>query len=321
MRFSVIVPVYNSAPFLMQCVESVAKQTFPDWELILVDDGSTDGSNELIRQLAEQEPRIRPFYQENRGQFFARRTGIENAGGEYLLFLDSDDAFSSDCLEKIDRALRKYSADMVLFTGKVIENGREAGRSIGYVFSQEKEIPVDWIKERLITSHDINSLCLKAIRRELFSGDCSDYSAFSGVCCGEDKVQLFYPVSNARSAAYLPEPLYIYQRRSDSVTRTFSMDMITCMIADNMYATLHQYMEMWGLDKGKNRELAEVLYLKNILSVYFGLRGRHTTVDERRRLHQYPWRKAINKAALRYRFSCDLSLKDKVKLLVIALFA
>lgn len=56
MRFSVIVPVYNAAPFLMQCVGSVARQTFPDWELILVDDGSTDGSNELIRQLAVMLP-------------------------------------------------------------------------------------------------------------------------------------------------------------------------------------------------------------------------------------------------------------------------
>ena len=98
MRFSIVVPVYNTEMLLGDCVGSVLAQTYTDWELLLVDDGSTDGSGALADSFAESDERIHAYHQENTGQFFARRAGIDRAVGDYVLFLDSDDTFTDDCL-------------------------------------------------------------------------------------------------------------------------------------------------------------------------------------------------------------------------------
>ena len=106
MRFSIVVPVYNTEKLLGDCVGSVLAQTYTDWELLLVDDGSTDGSGTLADSFAKLDGRIHAYHQENTGQFFARRAGIDRAVGDYVLFLDSDDTFTDDCLEKVEAALR-----------------------------------------------------------------------------------------------------------------------------------------------------------------------------------------------------------------------
>ena len=315
MRFSVIVPVYNARLFLEACVSSVLAQTYTDWELLLIDDGSTDGSGALIDSLAKRDQRIRACHQENAGQFFARRAGIDKAEGAYLLFLDSDDAFTYDCLEKVDEALRRQPADIVMFAGSVIEDGRDTGRCIGKIASAEGHVSVGWLKEKLIASHDLNSLCLKAFRRSLFEDDHNDYGMFKGTCCGEDKAQLFYPVTCAKSVVYIPECLYQYCRRENSVMRKFAIHTIPRMLANEMYSLLYQYMREWGMDGPEYQELAAVYYLRNYLSVYFGLRKRCTTLREWREFRRYPWNTAVSRAAFRYCSSDKLTAKEKLKLL------
>ena len=91
MEFSIIVPTYNSARFLKSCIDSVKAQRFSDWELVIVNDGSTDESDAILGRCAAEDGRIHIISQDNRGQSFARQRGIEAAVGEYLVFLDSDD--------------------------------------------------------------------------------------------------------------------------------------------------------------------------------------------------------------------------------------
>ena len=91
MKVSVVIPVYNVKPYLERCVQSVLRQTFKDLEIIMVDDGSTDGSGELAESLKDWSPCIRVVHQENQGLSGARNTGIRHATGEYVVFLDSDD--------------------------------------------------------------------------------------------------------------------------------------------------------------------------------------------------------------------------------------
>lgn len=88
---SVIVPVYNAAPYLNQCIESIVKQTYTDWECILINDGSTDKSGEICRMWEERDSRIHVINQSNQGVSAARNQGIEESKGEYLVFIDSDD--------------------------------------------------------------------------------------------------------------------------------------------------------------------------------------------------------------------------------------
>ena len=105
---SVIVPVYNAGEFLKKCIESILAQTFRDFELILIDDGSTDGSSSLCDEYALSDARIKVFHQLNAGQSAARNRAVELASGDYLAFIDADDYVSADYLEYLFELLRLH---------------------------------------------------------------------------------------------------------------------------------------------------------------------------------------------------------------------
>ena len=127
-KTSVIVPVYNVKDFLEKCVNSILAQTERDFELLLIDDGSTDGSGALCDALAGKDPRIQVIHQENRGLGGARNTGIEAASGDWLLFVDSDDWIEPETLEKALTAGEQQEADMVLFAFRSVDmQGKELG--------------------------------------------------------------------------------------------------------------------------------------------------------------------------------------------------
>ena len=113
-RISVIVPVYKVEQFLPACVQSILGQTFADFELILVDDGSPDGCGALCDAYAGQDGRVRVIHQKNGGLSAARNSGIAAATGEFLAFVDADDIVAPDYLEQLYCALRSSGADMAL---------------------------------------------------------------------------------------------------------------------------------------------------------------------------------------------------------------
>ncbi|HAS37211.1 MAG TPA: glycosyltransferase family 2 protein, partial [Ruminococcaceae bacterium] len=88
---SIIIPVYNLEKYIKHCLESVVNQTYKELEIICIDDGSTDGSAEIIKSMAENDPRIKYIYQENAGVSAARNKGLDTATGEYVMFVDGDD--------------------------------------------------------------------------------------------------------------------------------------------------------------------------------------------------------------------------------------
>lgn len=104
-KYSFVIPVYNCEQYLEECVESVLAQTVSDFEILLINDGSTDGSGMLCDKLKERDERIRVFHKENGGAGSARNYGIEKASGEYILFVDGDDTIESNCLELIESEL------------------------------------------------------------------------------------------------------------------------------------------------------------------------------------------------------------------------
>ena len=108
MQLSIITPVYNAEKYLKECVQSVIAQTYGDWELILVDDGSTDGSGAICDEFQIQCPeKIKVIHHTNCGQILSRVAGMRCASGEYYLFLDADDQFEQQALERIAKAVGK----------------------------------------------------------------------------------------------------------------------------------------------------------------------------------------------------------------------
>lgn len=101
MTISAIVPVYNTEKLIGRCIDSVIAQTYPDWELILVDDGSTDGSINVLREYETKDSRIKVIHQDNLGPGLARNKGIENTVGDHIVFIDSDDVIKTNYFEKL----------------------------------------------------------------------------------------------------------------------------------------------------------------------------------------------------------------------------
>lgn len=111
---SIVIPVYNVSAYLPECLESLMYQTYPNIEILVIDDGSTDGSGEICEAYARKDSRIRLFHQENHGISFARNVGISRARGEFLMFLDSDDWVERDAVEILLRAMLPSRADIVI---------------------------------------------------------------------------------------------------------------------------------------------------------------------------------------------------------------
>lgn len=116
MFFSIIVPVYNSEKYLSQCIESVLSQSYSNFELILVDDSSTDSSFEICQLFANKDARINVIHKENGGTSSARNVGLNNAKGDYILFMDNDDYWNnSNALSLIANHLEESKADVLIF--------------------------------------------------------------------------------------------------------------------------------------------------------------------------------------------------------------
>lgn len=110
---SIIVPVYNSEKYLGNCIDSILKQTYREFELILIDDGSRDNSGLICDSYLEKDSRIKVFHQVNSGVSCTRNRGIQEATGDYIMFVDSDDYLKNDCLEVLYNNIKEYSADIV----------------------------------------------------------------------------------------------------------------------------------------------------------------------------------------------------------------
>lgn len=124
-KVSIIIPVYNPGKLLMDCLDSVLNQTLNDIEILCIDDGSTDGSNAILREYCKKDTRIKLFTQKNLGAGAARNLGIKNALGEFIVFLDSDDWIENELCEKLYCQAKSLNVDLVLFnTIRHLENGK-----------------------------------------------------------------------------------------------------------------------------------------------------------------------------------------------------
>ncbi len=115
--FSIVVPLYNASDYVSEALRSIAQQVFPDFEVIIVDDGSTDGSGAIAEKFCQTDRRFKYVRQERAGPSAARNVGIERACGTYLYFLDSDDRIAPDALQTCDAQFRAVDVDVVLFNG------------------------------------------------------------------------------------------------------------------------------------------------------------------------------------------------------------
>lgn len=118
-KVSVIIPVYNTEEYLRECLDSVVNQTLKEIEIICVDDGSTDGSLEILKEYAAKDKRIKVIHQENKGVSYARNVGLTNVIGEYIMFIDSDDYILPNTLQVLYDKIKSSNADLLVFGGDI----------------------------------------------------------------------------------------------------------------------------------------------------------------------------------------------------------
>ncbi len=166
---SVIVPVYNIIPYLPRCVESLRKQTYRNLEILLIDDGSTDDTPALCDRLAEEDTRIRVFHKENGGPSSARNFGLEQAKGDYVGFVDSDDYVDADMYEGLYRAIAGTGMPVAQVGRDEIDKDGNILPNICEPVAQAQVIPAqDFLKELLMHRGDC-SFCTKLLQKDLFT--------------------------------------------------------------------------------------------------------------------------------------------------------
>lgn len=227
--FSVIVPVYRVERYIRKCIESILQQTFFDFELILVDDGSDDACPQICDAYAARDTRVRVIHKKNEGLSGARETGILASRGRYIGYVDGDDWVTLDWLEKVYRHIAEYDPDIVVFRVKTIYSDREEDLQMyepeGYYTKErlEQEIfPVMLYDPKLpfFTSRIYPSSCNKVYKRELLL---AHYCRDTRITQGEDDAYTFECMYYADSVYFSREIFYCYNRcNEESMTRKYN---------------------------------------------------------------------------------------------------
>lgn len=221
-RFSIVLTVYNAEKYLPKCLESVKNQTYSNWELILVNDGSTDKSDEIskmFKELINSDKSSRcVLYLEhkNQGAVYSRECGICRATGDYVLFIDADDYYDIDLIEKVNDAIDKSDADIIQFGYKFVDEDGTRTTDCGLTKKGGND------NGELIVDHDSNSFAYKALsicyslwsrafRRSLFDKEAGYYKDYYDVNMTNDLLALSRPLSLAKVYCFTNYYLYNYR--------------------------------------------------------------------------------------------------------------
>ncbi len=249
MLFSFIVPVYNTSKYLDKCIQSLLRQKGADFEILIIDDGSTDNSGKLCDEYAKKYPgTVVVIHKENEGLLLTRRRGFKEAKGDWFICVDSDDYVSDDLLLNVNKAINDFSPDMVMYNFQYFNDSGETSKSRldiddKSVYTGEKKHEI--YKHRLLTD-DINSLCCKALKRDIVDIDADYHDCGIRNMC-EDAVQVLPLFKNAQKIVYLSAPLYCYRKGQANMTagRTYESWMAT----KTCFLTTEKYLDIWGVSE------------------------------------------------------------------------
>lgn len=218
--FSIIIPVYNSEEYLKECLNSITCQSFKSYEIIIIDDGSTDNSYEILAEYQRNFDCIRLLKQTNKGQGSARNKGIDIALGKYIWFVDSDDSIASNALEILSKKLTDDPVDTLIFSYEFVEDFEEdkeakkitkkSGFQDGFECKEytQPEILYSFLEGK------IQPLCCNKIYSKTLFEDGN--GKFKKGIFFEDFVHNALMISTSQTVGLLPEDLYFYNERKSS---------------------------------------------------------------------------------------------------------
>lgn len=256
--FSIIVPVYNVDEYLEDCIHSLFGQTYPNFELLLIDDGSSDRSGDICDRYAQECPdRVKVIHISNMGPLYARVQGVRNATGDVLLFLDADDTLRNDALAVLSECFLERECDMVLFdagsctdyvTRNIVNNLKP-----NYIFSEGEK---QYLYRKFVCAQLPNSVCLKAVKREIIGIPSFSDQAYL-IRHGEDMILSMHLLTCCAKIIYIQVPLYRYRVRAQSAVHVYNLDRVNSV--KFVHSQMDKYISIWNMP-----ELQEIHEVRKI---------------------------------------------------------
>ena len=214
-KISVLVPVYNSEKYIGKCIESVLNQTYKNIELIIVNDGSKDKSYEIIEEYKNKDNRIKAISTENRGVSFARNTALDNATGNFLSFVDSDDYIDEDYLETLYNVLKKENADISMCNCKLVEENNKTYIKTFGISNMQIMNGEEAVENLFYYNYMRHSPWGKLYKKEIFEG-----YRYKTEGQYEDLELTYKLFLKAKKLVYVPECKYNYLLRTGSIVHS-----------------------------------------------------------------------------------------------------
>ena len=258
---SVVVPVYNVRPYLERCISSLIKQTYTNIQIIIVDDGSDDGSSELCDEIKARDNRIEIIHQKNGGLSAARNTGLKYIKGEYIFFLDSDDYISTDAIEKMLSCLLKNNLDIVCCNRVLFWDNNKQKVQYDQIDSLLVMDPKNAIIEMNRYKYIDMSAHSKLFKKELFNSIKFPVGKLS-----EDMFIMYKIFEIADKVGYISEPLLYYYQRKGSISKSkkINFDFVEACKEQMVYVS-HKYPDL--------KLYMEGVYIISNLTVYNAVIG------------------------------------------------
>ncbi len=293
MKFSVIIPVYNAEKHLETAVDNVLKQTVESLEIILVDDGSTDGTKVICDGYATKFPdTIKVVHQANSGQLVSRCRGIQVATGDYCLFMDADDLLVDGIFDVFTDLLNKYRNPDLLIYSFMYEYEDGSRKEAVKLADDEKVFAGDGMQslyELLFFGTVLNNVWTKLVRTDVLRKCDFEEDKYAVLRCAEDRLQSMEIVAKATNAVYTTKALYRYRLVSGSMTRDYSPERIGRFNTVMMYEKTVEYMRNWNMYCSPWREMMEAGWFGTALHVFDRFYENVRTMSQRRQVLDYDW--------------------------------
>lgn len=259
-KISIVVPVYNLQDYVERCISSILSQTHENLEILIVDDGSSDNSRNIISRLAESDQRIVPIFKENGGVTSARLVGIKKATGDWIGFVDGDDEIESDMYEMLLNNAVKYGANishcgyqMVFSDGRI-----NYFHNSGCLVQQDKSTG---LKDLLAGSLVEPGLCNKLFHKNLFHSLLHSGMMHTDIKINEDLLMNYILFSQSKQSVFEDICKYHYIVRNDSASRSELNE-------NRIYDPIRvKHLILWDIEEGLKKD-AEKAYISTCLNIY-----------------------------------------------------
>lgn len=268
-EISIILPIYNGESYLSECLDSLIAQTFPDIEILCINDGSIDNSLKILNRYASKDNRIKVFSQQNSGPACARNLGLKNVNSPFLMFCDADDSYEPNMCEEMLHAIKTYDVDMVICDTDIIETESDHGRSPGNIaYCRLKYKGKQYLTPDLRSAINI-LLWNKILKMDLIKQWQIDFP--SGYKSDDDAFMIQY-LTVAKTFFGLDKKLYHYKLLNDSIMGKIYAQGKTEALFDKIGSTKYaldflirnHLLEdnLWVLSKVKSTILYPLTYLQ-----------------------------------------------------------